>query len=159
MPADSSPLVDHLKELFAPALSGCGVELWGLEMGNRGPTGILRVFIEKEGGVTLDDCVHVSTALSAVLDVNDVIPYRYRLEVSSPGAERPLETLEQQRAWLGRAVIVRYLSGSTLDSVEGRLDQVSEFSMDVAVKDRKRGRRTVTIPCEAIESVRTSVEV
>ena len=72
-----------------------GIELYDLEFKGGGGHGILRVFIDKPSGVTIDDCARVSRELSTVLDVEDPIPYSYRLEVSSPGGrkKRNLEDL------------------------------------------------------------------
>ncbi len=148
---------DLLTELSAPALRQCGVRLWSIEVSG-GNHGVIRVFIEKDGGVTLGDCERVSKVLSAVLDSYDPIPHAYTLEVSSPGAERPLRTMEEWQASLGKAVKVRYRAGSTVDNVTGTLEQVSETSIDISVK-AKRGRRMVTIPAADIETIHSTVEL
>jgi len=78
-----------LKLLEAP-VEALGYEVVELEFHPQGGGGLLRVFIDREGGVTVDDCEKVSRQVSAVLDVEDPIPGAYTLEVSSPGLDRPL---------------------------------------------------------------------
>ena len=78
-----------LKLLEAP-VEALGYEMVELEFHPQGRGGLLRVFIDKDGGVTVDDCEQVSRQVSAVLDVEDPIPGAYTLEVSSPGLDRPL---------------------------------------------------------------------
>jgi len=76
---------------------------------------LLRIYIDNVAGITLDDCVRVSKQLAGVLDVNDPIRSRYELEVSSPGLDRPLFTLEQFTRFLGYPVKLRLAS-----KLEGR---------------------------------------
>ncbi|MCL6450861.1 MAG: ribosome maturation factor RimP [Acetobacteraceae bacterium] len=83
-------VVGLIEELVGPLLKERGLELVGVEVGSqpRGP--LLRVYIDREGGVTTADCEWVSERLGLLLDAHDPIPERYYLEVSSPGLERPL---------------------------------------------------------------------
>jgi ribosome maturation factor RimP len=100
-----------------------GYELVGVEYFQRGSGGaVLRVYIDHEKGITLDDCSAVSHQLSGVLDVEDPIPGHYDLEVSSPGLDRPLFTTEHYERFRGRAVrlkLVAKLDGRR--KLEGRL--------------------------------------
>jgi ribosome maturation factor RimP len=82
--------VDKLQELLAPVVAAMGYELVGVEFHPHPGQALLRVYIDREGGVSLDDCQQVSHQLSGVLNVEDPIPGRYTLEVSSPGRDRPL---------------------------------------------------------------------
>ena len=66
----------------------------------------MRLFIDKEGGVTVDECADVSRQVSAVLDVEDPIADKYNLEVSSPGLDRPLFTLAQYTRYVGQEIVV-----------------------------------------------------
>lgn len=88
-------------------LTTCGMELVEIEFRREGRTQVLRLYIDKPGGVTLDDCADVSRELSAVLDVEDVIPGRYLLEVSSPGLNRPLTKEADYLRAIGRLVKIR----------------------------------------------------
>jgi len=87
--------------LFEPVIESMGFELVGVEFVGSEHNGILRVYIDKPGGVTIDDCAQVSHQLSALLDVEDPIGHRYSLEVSSPGIDRPLFKLDDYRRFVG----------------------------------------------------------
>lgn len=86
---------EQLQQLIAPVVEGLGFELWGIEYHLQGSSALLRLFIDSPDGVKLDDCAAVSDQVSGVLDVEDPIPVPYRLEVSSPGLDRPLFSPEQ----------------------------------------------------------------
>lgn len=98
----------ELEALLAPTTHALGCELWGLEYRpwGRGRS-TLRVFIDSERGVTIDDCERVSAQVSALLDVENPIVDSYRLEVSSPGVDRVLFRREQYEASVGCRVNVR----------------------------------------------------
>lgn len=81
---------EALLQLLEPAVEALGYEVVELEFHGAGRGGLLRVYIDKPGGVDLDDCEKVSQQLSGLLDVEDPIPGSYTLEVSSPGLDRPL---------------------------------------------------------------------
>jgi ribosome maturation factor RimP len=82
---------ESLIELLKPVVESLGYELVGIELFDRGALGrVLRVFIDSEAGITVDDCGSVSHQISGVLDVEDPISGHYDLEVSSPGLDRPL---------------------------------------------------------------------
>jgi len=88
-------------------LNSLGMELVELEYKREGQGMVLRVYLDKPGGVTLDDCSEVSRELSALLDVDDIIPNRYTLEVSSPGLNRPLVKEDDYRRSAGKLVKIR----------------------------------------------------
>ncbi len=97
----------QLKALLAPLVARMGYELWGLEYRAGKRSALLRLFIDSESGITLDDCTEVSRQVSAVLDVEDPIRVPYTLEVSSPGVDRPLFEAAQYARYVGRQVRVR----------------------------------------------------
>lgn len=97
----------QLYELLSPGIQALGSELLTLEMSGSGDRLVLRLFIDKSPAVTLDDCEEVSRYVSGVLAVEDPIPGSYTLEVSSPGADRPLVTMEHFARFVGRDVQVR----------------------------------------------------
>jgi ribosome maturation factor RimP len=96
-----------LIDLFGPEIGALGYELLGIELGQNGKGSILRVYIDKEDGITIDDCVLVSQQLTGLLDVEDPIEGKYDLEVSSPGMDRPLFTLDQFSRYVGQKVNLR----------------------------------------------------
>ena len=81
---------EELRGLLEPAIERLGYELTDLELKFSGRQAVLRLFIDRPAGVGLDDCEKVSRAVSALLDVEDPLPGRYNLEVSSPGLDRKL---------------------------------------------------------------------
>jgi len=85
-------------------------ELVGIEYGRQDNRGLLRVYIDKENGVGVSDCQRVSHQLSGVLDVEDVIQGQYQLEVSSPGLDRPLFTLEHFERFAGHKARLRLVT-------------------------------------------------
>ena len=85
-----SKLEQRLSEMLNPAVEALGFELLGVEFVRAGKHSILRVYIDHENGINVDDCADVSHQVSAVLDVEDPINTEYNLEVSSPGMDRPL---------------------------------------------------------------------
>jgi len=93
--------------LAAPILASMQLELVEVEYNRAGRECVLRLFVDKQDGVTLDDCADFSRELSIVLDVEDVIPCEYNLEVSSPGLDRPLKTEADYDRFAGRLVKVR----------------------------------------------------
>lgn len=114
--------------MLQPVVESLGYEFWGLEyIQGRGAT--LRVYIDRDSdeGVSVDDCALVSHQVSGVLDVEDPIPGEYNLEVSSPGMERPLFTIEQWARYLGEDIQIRLLAPvagkrrltATLTAIEG----------------------------------------
>jgi ribosome maturation factor RimP len=94
-------LKEKLLALLEPEVNSLGYEL--VELDAPAPTGnrVLRLYIDGEGGIGLDDCERVSHAVSGLLDVEDPIPGHYTLEVSSPGLDRPLRTPEHFRRQVG----------------------------------------------------------
>lgn len=99
-------LKDRLTELIEPVVGDLGFELVALEFLPRGRGATLRVFIDSVSGVDLDSCEKVSRELAAALDVEDPIPYAYRLEISSPGLDRPLAKPEHFARFVGEKVKV-----------------------------------------------------
>jgi ribosome maturation factor RimP len=108
-------LRDTLAALLTPLIEGLGYELWELEYSPGRGNGFLRLYLDAEAGITIEDCERVSRAVSELLDAEDPIPGQYTLEVSSPGLERPLRTAEQFGRFVGETVFVE-----TVQAVEGR---------------------------------------
>lgn len=97
----------QLEAIIEPIVTSLDYSLWGVEFVSRGRQSLLRVYIDSESGISLEDCEKVSRQVSAVLDVEDPITDEYTLEVSSPGLDRPLFRLEQYQAMAGAMANVR----------------------------------------------------
>ncbi|MCZ6476536.1 MAG: ribosome maturation factor RimP [Gammaproteobacteria bacterium] len=124
---------DRLIELLEAPVQALGYELVDVDA-HAGSNGLLRIYIDQEAGINLDDCALVSHQLSAVLDVENVMPGKYVLEVSSPGSNRPLRTLEHFRRYCDH--VVRVKLNQSLDgrrSLTGRLLRVEERDIFVEV--------------------------
>ena len=100
-------LEDKLTEMLNPGVEALGFELVGVEFVRAGKHSILRVFIDHENGISVDNCADVSHQVSAILDVEDPISTEYNLEVSSPGMDRPLFNEKHYKASVGEVVQVR----------------------------------------------------
>ncbi|MDG6777886.1 ribosome maturation factor RimP [Thiomicrorhabdus sp. zzn3] len=100
-------LEKKIEELLTPTIESMGFELWAVEFISAGRHSTLRLFVDKEGGITVDDCADISRQVSAVLDVEDPIENAYTLEVSSPGLDRPLMKPEHFKRYEGKSVRVR----------------------------------------------------
>ena len=100
----STDLLATIEALIMPILTDLGMELVDLELKREGRDWFLRLFIDKPGGITLDDCVEVSREVSAILEVEDPIESAYRLEVSSPGLDRPLKKSADFERFAGQQV-------------------------------------------------------
>ncbi len=87
--------LQDIKNLLQPTIEGLGYDLWGIEYLSQKHGSLLRIYIDVTRGVTIEDCEIVSQQVSAILDVEDVVPEKFRLEISSPGVPRPLFYPEQ----------------------------------------------------------------
>ena len=102
--------VNKVAQLVSPTVEALGLQLWGIEHSSQGKYSMLRIFIERDTGVTINDCEQVSRQVSALLDVEDPIAGEYTLEVSSPGTDRLLFTVEQFQRYCGEEVDIRMRS-------------------------------------------------
>jgi len=97
---------EHLVNLIEPIVEGLGYECVGIDYNPHPKHGLLRIYIDTENGVLVEDCSKVSHQLSGILDVEDPISENYDLEVSSPGADRPFFKLSQFEQYVGSVVMV-----------------------------------------------------
>jgi ribosome maturation factor RimP len=144
-------VADRLTGLLAPVVEGLGYECVGVDYisGSRGSS-TLRVYIDSDNGITLDDCSAVSHQLSGVLEVEDPIRENFVLEVSSPGLDRPLFTPEHYIKYQGRQVTLRFhgkwngrrkLTGTLLAYADGEVSLDCEGEqIQVPYADISRGR-------------------
>ena len=100
-------VTDQVRAFSQPVVEGLGCTLWDVEYVREGGEWFLRLYIDKEGGVGIDDCGAVSRAVDPILDQEDPVPGRYHFEVSSAGLERPLRRPEHLAWSLGKTVAVR----------------------------------------------------
>jgi len=140
-------IVRKVTEIVAPILRDEQIELVDVEFHPTGRRWVLRLFIDKEGGVRLEDCEHASREIDRLLDVEDVIDHPYALEVSSPGLTRTLKRKEDFDRAVGKKC--RIITNSLIEGrTEFRGDLVASTAEEVQVKD---GLRMYSIPVCAIK--------
>lgn len=142
-----------VEEFTAPYLAEHGFQLVDVEYVKEGSNKFLRVFVDKDGGIDIEDCGRISEFVSAKLDELDPISEAYFLEVSSPGAERPLKTADDVAKAVGSHVFVTtYEQIDKAKEFEGRLDSFDGATMTVIV-----GRKKVAIPYDKVASARLAI--
>ena len=132
-------LEQKLQEMLQSAVEDLGCEFWGIECQRASRFMTVRLFIDKEGGVGVDDCADVSRQVSAILDVEDPIADKYNLEVSSPGLDRPLFTLEQFQRYVGEDIAV-HLRIPVLDrrKWQGKLEKIENDMLTLVVDGQEQ---------------------
>ncbi|MGX7350916.1 ribosome maturation protein RimP [Enterococcus canis] len=155
-----SSVVETVTELVMPILDEQHFELVEVEFVKEGKSWFLRVFIDKEGGIDIEECAFVSERLSEKLDAMDPdpIPQAYFLEVSSPGAERPLKKESDYEKAVGEYIHVSLyqpVDGSKM--YEGFLEKLEaeELVLKIRIKTRET---TVTIPRKNIAKARHAIQ-
>ena len=124
--------VNRLTELLEPAVKALGFELWGLEYLTSGRHGLLRVYIEHENGIKIEDCEKVSRQISAVLEVEEPNSQNYTLEVSSPGMDRQLFKQDQYLSYCGEGISLKLSTPiNNQKKIRGVLTEVSEENIVV----------------------------
>ncbi|PLS16713.1 ribosome maturation factor RimP [Bacillus sp. M6-12] len=153
----SKKVTEIVEELVTPVLDELGLELVEVEYVKEGKNWFLRVFIDKDSGVDIEECGIVSERLSEKLDELDPIPQNYFLEVSSPGAERPLKKDKDFQKAIGKNVFIKtYEPIDGEKEFEGVLSSFdgSEVTVEVRIKTRKK---TIVIPYEKVAKARLAV--
>jgi len=128
-------MLESVRAIVDPILSRLSLKIVEIEYKDAGPRSVLRIFIDKPGGVTIDDCVEASRQINVRLDVEDLIPHRYTLEVSSPGLTRKLQTVRDFEDSIGRRVKIVTKRGCYV----GQLVQFRDGVVEIA--DRKGTNR------------------
>ncbi|WP_022660944.1 ribosome maturation factor RimP [Paucidesulfovibrio longus] len=125
-------LEEKLYALAEPQIEALGYRLWGLLAPAAGNKTVVSVFIDADDGVNVDDCAKVSRDLGVVLEMEDVVPSSYTLEVSSPGLERRFFHLEQMRGFIDRTVAVELTElVNERRKIKGRLVQIGDGEFEL----------------------------
>lgn len=132
-------LEQNLQAMLQGAVEDLGCELWGIECQRTGRFMTVRLFIDKEGGVTVEDCADVSREVSAILDVEDPIADKYNLEVSSPGLDRPLFTLAQYERYIGQEIAI-HLRIPVMDrrKWQGKLERIENDMLTLLIDGQEQ---------------------
>lgn len=146
---------ENVQSVVAPVVDSLGYELVGVEYLMQGRQGLLRVYIDSEDGINLDDCSRVSHQLSGVLDVEDVIRGQYQLEVSSPGLDRPLFTQEHFERFVGhKAKLKLAVPVNGRRKYQGILRGVEDGQVLLEVDEE-----TLSLPLSAIDKANLVPEI
>lgn len=127
-----------IQELLQPVVTELGYQLWGCEYLPQGKHSLLRIYIDKDGGIGISDCEVVSRQVSALLDVEDPIQGNYSLEVSSPGLPRPLFFKEHYQQYVGHAVQIKlYKPVNGTRKLDAVIESVDEHSVRLRVDNEE----------------------
>ncbi|MDQ0972693.1 ribosome maturation factor RimP [Bacillus niacini] len=152
-----SKVTEVVEELTQPILQELDLELVEIEFVKEGKNWFLRVYIDKENGVDIEDCGTVSERLSEKLDELDPITQNYFLEVSSPGAERPLKKAKDFEKAIGKNVFIKtYEPIDGEKGFEGKLLDYDGQTVKVEIKIKTR-KKIIEIPFEKVASARLAV--
>jgi ribosome maturation factor RimP len=152
-----SKVTEVVADLVSPIVTAAGLELVDIEYVKEGREWFLRVYIDKEAGVDIEECGLVSEKLSEKLDELDPIPHNYFLEVSSPGAERPLKKEKDFEKAIGKTVFIKTYEAIDGDKTfEGTLLEFKNQTVKVEIKIKTR-KKIIEIPYEKIASARLAV--
>jgi ribosome maturation factor RimP len=152
-----SKVTEVVEELTQPILQELELELVEIEFVKEGKNWFLRVYIDKENGVDIEDCGTVSERLSEKLDELDPITQNYFLEVSSPGAERPLKKAKDFQKAIGKNVFIKtYEPIDGEKGFEGKLLDYDGQTVKVEIKIKTR-KKVIEIPFEKVASARLAV--
>ncbi|TFE03462.1 ribosome maturation factor RimP [Jeotgalibacillus sp. R-1-5s-1] len=152
-----SKITELTEQLAEPILKDMNLELVDVEFVKEGSSWFLRVFIDKETGVDIEECGQVSERLSEKLDELDPIQQNYFLEVSSPGAERPLKKEKDFQNAVGKQVFVKtYEPVEGFKEIEGVLDAYDGQSLTVTMTIKTR-KKQITVPTEKVAKARLAV--
>ena len=140
----------QLNELLQPVVESMQYEFVGLEFLSGANPSVLRVYIDQEEGITVDDCADVSRQISAVLDVEDPIASEYNLEVSSPGLNRPLFTAGHYQQVVGERIKVqtripvegrRKFTGNLLSADDSQIEmEIDNSQVTLSINDIDKGK-------------------
>lgn len=146
---------EKLSSLAGQIAEAHGLELVEVELFRAGRREVLRVYLDKPGGISLGDCAEASRELSDLLDADELFPEAYTLEVSSPGLDRPLRT---PRDWARR--VGEFVRIHLSEPVEGKrtwIGKLTQSGDDAAVLAPEKGGPEITIPYRAVQLARVDV--
>ncbi|USS91001.1 ribosome maturation factor RimP [Fructilactobacillus carniphilus] len=158
--SETSEIIAKVTETVEPILAAANFYLYDIEFVKEGGSWYLRVYVDKDGGITLDDCVLVSDQLSEKLDELDSDPFAdpYFLEVSSPGAERPLKKEQDYQRALNEYVhlsLYQKLDGKK--TYEGTLIKLDDQALTIRVTEKNR-EKDVVVPRDLISKARLAIK-
>jgi len=161
MAKNKGDISEQVSIIVQPILDSMQLELVDIEFVRAGRDAVLRLFIDKDGGITLDNCADVSRELSAILDVEDVISAVYTLEVSSPGLDRPLKKIQDYERYTSRLIKIRTYepfpddAGNKRKTFLGTLEGLVDGCVRITLKEGQ----TASIPLERVAKANLEFEI
>ncbi|ASF47185.1 ribosome maturation factor RimP [Methylovulum psychrotolerans] len=141
---------EHLVNLIEPVVEGLGYECVGIDYHPHPKHGLLRIYIDSDKGILVDDCSKVSHQVSGILDVEDPIPDNYHLEVSSPGEDRPFFKVSQFARYIGSTVLVNLFKPiANRKKIKGSIEGVEDDVITL-----KEGEDIFAVPFSAMSKAR-----
>ena len=129
---------NYIKQILTKDIKSLGCDLWGIEFFGKNQNQPLRIYIDKEKGISVEDCEKVSKHISKVIEADDLYSINSALEVSSPGIERKFFNKDQYINYLGYTIKIRYRdTEQQFKSVKGVLISVSEKGLIINVRDEE----------------------
>ena len=126
---------EYIKEVLEDDIERLGCKVWGLELFGRRSNQTLRIYIDKNEGISVEDCEKVSKHVSKVLDAENDFSENYMLEVSSPGLDRKFFYKEQYKEYLNESLKVTFFDTQKKKTVRGRLDGAYDNSIKLELND------------------------
>ncbi|HFI0513924.1 TPA: ribosome maturation factor RimP [Streptococcus suis] len=155
-----SSIIDMVTAAITPAIQA-PYELVDVEYGKMGGDYVLSIFVDKEGGISLQDTADLSEVISPILDTikPDPFPEQYMLEVTSPGLERPLKTADAVKKAVGKYIHVKlYQAIDKIKVFEGTLLSFNGTDLIMEYMDKTR-KKEVTIPYQTVAKARLAVKL
>lgn len=154
-----SKITEEVETIITPILDDLNFELVDVEYAKEGKDRFLRISIDKEGGVDLNDCTLASEKISEAMDQNDPIPEMYYLDVASPGAERPLKKEKDYQNAIEQPIFVSLYAPIEGDKEWlGILKSVDDDTITMEVKEKAK-KKTIEIPINKIAKARHAVMI
>lgn len=154
--ATADQVIERVRTLTIPVVEGLGIELVDVVFRREGRGWVLRLYVDKPGGITLDNCQAVTEQLSDLLDIEDVIDHPYTLEVSSPGLNRILKTPGDFLRFSGR--LARIQTADPIDGQRRFLGRLEGYRNGMVILRQDKGTERL-IPFDAITKARLEPEL
>ncbi len=147
----------RIKEIAIKSAADCGVEFVHLEIAGTKRNQVVRIFADKDGGITIEDCSNVSRSVEAAMDADDFMPAAYVLEVSSPGLDRELYSLSDFEKFAGKLAKLKMADGfDGPKALNGRIVRVDEDS--IVFNDRTAGELAFTYASVAKANLKIDID-
>lgn len=153
---ESRSIEGRIKEIALKAAADCGVEFVHLEIAGTKRNQVVRIFADKEGGITIEDCSNVSRAVEAAMDADDFMPAAYVLEVSSPGLDRELYSLADFEKFAGKLAKIKMKPDfGGPKALNGRIVKIE--GSDISFNDRTAGE--LVFPYESVAKANLKIDI